>query len=307
MSALYPVSLIKRRRATAAEMEELRRIPDPVRRGMSPSRSSMQGSSADCSTGETVTLEDYLAMCRAGEAKFSIAEAARVAYQACHTRPRLRSPVDARTSWAIQRCEYSRPNSFAAKGTPALQRHARTHPDTCGARGTFDNVEDCAAEMAACPRTCSRPSSTPARNAASTRLTTIVDETRCRATVVRIGGDLAQALGRCGPCWRLRPSNPPEVAQATETTWFQVLATECSAICFPRGRVRFLDPGGDPSGVPLQGQAAIYAGAEPGSFAEAFDRFGFVVPAGRRLDLFNRREIEGFAAGGTRRPRQMWA
>jgi len=66
------------------------------------------------------------------------------------------------------------------------------------------------------------------------------------------------------------------VNNATETTWFQGIAAECSAICFPKARVRFLDANGDP-GAPLQGQAIIYCGPDPGSFQEEFSGFGLVV------------------------------
>lgn len=66
------------------------------------------------------------------------------------------------------------------------------------------------------------------------------------------------------------------VNNATETVWFQRLASVSSAICFPKGRVRFLDPEGNP-GAPLQGQAVVYAGTDPAGFAAEFDELGFVV------------------------------
>lgn len=66
------------------------------------------------------------------------------------------------------------------------------------------------------------------------------------------------------------------VNNATETAWFQTVAAECSAICFPKTRIRFLDPEGNP-GAPLQGQAIIYCGPNASNFAEAFSGFGLVV------------------------------
>jgi phage N-6-adenine-methyltransferase len=69
------------------------------------------------------------------------------------------------------------------------------------------------------------------------------------------------------------------VNNATETAWFQEMAEECSAICFPRARIKFLDPDGNP-GAPLQGQAIIYCGSDADAFEEAFHGFGLVVRHG---------------------------
>jgi ParB family chromosome partitioning protein len=66
------------------------------------------------------------------------------------------------------------------------------------------------------------------------------------------------------------------VNNATETAWFQSLAEAACALCFPSGRIRFLDPSGVP-GAPLQGQAIIGLGVDVLAFYSAFSDFGFCV------------------------------
>lgn len=66
------------------------------------------------------------------------------------------------------------------------------------------------------------------------------------------------------------------VNNATETTFFQRMLASASAACFPKGRVAFLDPKGNP-GAPLQGQAILYFGEKPEAFKKAFGNFGVVL------------------------------
>jgi phage N-6-adenine-methyltransferase len=65
------------------------------------------------------------------------------------------------------------------------------------------------------------------------------------------------------------------VNNATETAWFQEVAAQCAALCFPRGRVKFWHPAKE--SAPLQGQALLYLGDQPAGFRGAFLRFGFVT------------------------------
>ncbi|MEY2655499.1 MAG: hypothetical protein RLZZ524_2527, partial [Pseudomonadota bacterium] len=66
------------------------------------------------------------------------------------------------------------------------------------------------------------------------------------------------------------------VNNATDTAWFHTLLEHCSAVCFIRGRVKFLDPSGKP-GAPLQGQAVIYMGEHASEFGKHFSEFGMVL------------------------------
>lgn len=67
------------------------------------------------------------------------------------------------------------------------------------------------------------------------------------------------------------------VNNATETGWFQTLLACASAVCFVKGRVRFVDIDGNPSGAPLQGQAILYLGNTPALFGKTFSKFGIVL------------------------------
>ena len=65
------------------------------------------------------------------------------------------------------------------------------------------------------------------------------------------------------------------VNNATETQWFQRMASVASAVCFPKSRVKFLDPNGKP-GAPLQGQAIIYMGENRRVFRDEFRKYGAI-------------------------------
>jgi phage N-6-adenine-methyltransferase len=66
------------------------------------------------------------------------------------------------------------------------------------------------------------------------------------------------------------------VNNATDTTWWQELASTSTVICFPKTRVKFLNPDGNP-GAPLQGQSVLYFGDQPEAFFEAFSVLGLCV------------------------------
>jgi len=70
------------------------------------------------------------------------------------------------------------------------------------------------------------------------------------------------------------------VNNATETVFFQNMLEHCQAVCFIKGRVRFLDEEGNP-GHPLQGQMALYFGGNYISFESIFSNFGVVLHAKR--------------------------
>lgn len=60
------------------------------------------------------------------------------------------------------------------------------------------------------------------------------------------------------------------VNNATETGWFHDLLAVASAVCFPKGRIRFICPDEGDKGTPLQGQAIVYCGPDPASFKAEF-------------------------------------
>lgn len=62
----------------------------------------------------------------------------------------------------------------------------------------------------------------------------------------------------------------------TDTEWFHIAARACSAICFTRGRIKFVNPDGEEA-APTQGQAFFYFGKDIEKFSEEFSVFGFVV------------------------------
>lgn len=64
------------------------------------------------------------------------------------------------------------------------------------------------------------------------------------------------------------------VNNATDTAWGQALLKSAAGVCFPKARIRFLDPAGNPSGSPLQGQMIVYLGKNRDYFSQEFAGFG---------------------------------
>jgi len=69
------------------------------------------------------------------------------------------------------------------------------------------------------------------------------------------------------------------VNNATETGWFNTLLDKASCVCFVKGRIKFIDSAGNPTGAPLQGQAILYMGDKVEQFAQEFSQFGRVLYA----------------------------
>ncbi len=69
------------------------------------------------------------------------------------------------------------------------------------------------------------------------------------------------------------------VNNATETNFYQNMLRHCQAVCFIKGRVKFIDKKGNSTGVPLQGQTVLYFGDNVNEFAENFTRFGVILHA----------------------------
>jgi ParB family chromosome partitioning protein len=62
----------------------------------------------------------------------------------------------------------------------------------------------------------------------------------------------------------------------TDTGWFHALAARADAICFTRGRIRFVSPAGDLA-APTQGQALMWFGPNRERFMESFNGAGIVL------------------------------
>lgn len=69
------------------------------------------------------------------------------------------------------------------------------------------------------------------------------------------------------------------VNNATDTEWLQSMLEICDAACFVRGRIKFMDKRGQPSGAPLQGQVVLYFGDAADRFCNVFSSFGWVCGA----------------------------
>jgi hypothetical protein len=64
---------------------------------------------------------------------------------------------------------------------------------------------------------------------------------------------------------------------STDTAWFQKAAAAATAICFTRGRIRFISCDGTNPYTPVQGQAFFYFGNDLPAFMRHFEPVGFVV------------------------------
>ncbi len=67
------------------------------------------------------------------------------------------------------------------------------------------------------------------------------------------------------------------VNNATETEFFQYMLENCSALCFPKGRIKYINEAGDQANSPLQGQAILYFGDRASEFGNAFSEIGEVL------------------------------
>ena len=63
---------------------------------------------------------------------------------------------------------------------------------------------------------------------------------------------------------------------STDTEWFHALADKASAICFTRGRVKFIRPDGSVGNSPTSGHVFFYFGDDVNSFRTVFSSIGLI-------------------------------
>ena len=71
------------------------------------------------------------------------------------------------------------------------------------------------------------------------------------------------------------------VNNATDTGWLQNMIKKCNAVCFVKGRVKFIDKNGEPTGAPLQGQVVLYFGNNTKEFIKEFNTYGICLTEGK--------------------------
>jgi phage N-6-adenine-methyltransferase len=64
---------------------------------------------------------------------------------------------------------------------------------------------------------------------------------------------------------------------ATDTSWWHAAANASTAICFTRGRIKFLHADGTPGKSPAHGQTFFYFGRTPDIFRQEFSQYGLVT------------------------------
>jgi DNA N-6-adenine-methyltransferase (Dam) len=65
---------------------------------------------------------------------------------------------------------------------------------------------------------------------------------------------------------------------STDTKWFHRVAPRAKALCFPRGRIKFLAANGRPRAGNIQGQCFLYFGVDDTQFRRYFSKLGFIRP-----------------------------
>lgn len=69
------------------------------------------------------------------------------------------------------------------------------------------------------------------------------------------------------------------VNNATETIFFQRMLEAAAAVCFVKGRIKFLNESGDSVNTPLQGQCVLYFGNNIPAFRREYSGFGKILTA----------------------------
>lgn len=65
---------------------------------------------------------------------------------------------------------------------------------------------------------------------------------------------------------------------STDTKWFHRAAPCARSLCFPKGRIKFLNAQGESRGGAISGQVFLYFGVDDTQFRRYFSKLGFIRP-----------------------------